>query len=649
MRFLNPRHAAVLALSLGALLLRADPAQACGGTFCDGGPQTMPVDQTGENILYVVDEKAETVEAHIQIQYEGEASRFAWVLPVQSLPTFEVGSQPLFSALLQGSVPSYGFNSQFTCNNGSAGAGGSGNAFGGGGQAGSGGSGSGGGPEVVYQKTVGAFDVVVLQGGTAKEVIDWLQNNNYQQNPAAEPILQKYLEKNYFFAAIKLTGGAGVDEIHPLVVKYHGTQPCIPLELTRIAAVENMGVRGFFLGDRRWVPSGGYKHVVLNPARLNWLSQGANYLDVVSKAADSAVANGRAFVTEYAGTSSVVSPIGVFSALWSSAPFVSAKPEQTSDLLLKQGLLSCFTDFNGETACNTGHPLLGSLLDEFLPVPAGVKPGEFYSCLACYSDQIDQLKWDGALFAQRFDERIVNPGKHAVDLLEKHPKLTRLFTTISPAEMTEDPEFHAHPTAADVPTSNVATRRSECQHVVMQLPDQRNIALPTSGSWVPWTDEMPWVERVEELPAAGDPIVLVSNTKKINDLIDAWNKSQGWPPAGSGGQGGSGTAGSGQGGNAGGSGGSGQGGVSAGPGGSGGAVPGGSGGSGQAGSSAGGMSAGVGGAGQGGAGQGGAPAGAEPEGGGCQVGAVGGAGDGAWLGGLVVGLLALRRKKEQES
>jgi hypothetical protein len=336
--------------------------------------------------------------------------------------------------------------------------------------------------------------------------------------------------------------------------------------------------------------------------------------------------------------------------------------------------------------------LLGSLLDEFLPVPAGVKSGEFYSCLACYSDQIDQLKWDGALFAQRFDERIVNPGKHAVDLLEKHPTLTRLFTTISPAEMTEDPEFHAHPTAADVPTSNVATRRFECQHTVMALPDQRTIALPTSGNWVPWTDEMPWVERVEELPAAGDPIVLVSNTKKIDDLIAAWNKSQGWPPSGGGGQGGSGTAGSGQGGNAGGSGGfgqggnaggsggsgqggnvggsggsgqagspggfggagqggdaggsggAGQGGVPSGPGGSGGAVPGGSGGSGQAGSGAGGSSVGV------GAGQGGAPAaGAEPEGGGCQVGAVGGAGDGAWLGGLVVGLLALRRKKEQES
>lgn len=27
-------------------------AHACGGTFCDAGPTSMPVDQTGENIVF---------------------------------------------------------------------------------------------------------------------------------------------------------------------------------------------------------------------------------------------------------------------------------------------------------------------------------------------------------------------------------------------------------------------------------------------------------------------------------------------------------------------------------------------------------------------------------------------------------------------
>ncbi|HEY3236040.1 MAG TPA: hypothetical protein VGJ84_15090, partial [Polyangiaceae bacterium] len=44
-------------------------ASACGGTFCDSGPTAMPVDQSGENILFVMN--GNTVEAHIQIQYQG--------------------------------------------------------------------------------------------------------------------------------------------------------------------------------------------------------------------------------------------------------------------------------------------------------------------------------------------------------------------------------------------------------------------------------------------------------------------------------------------------------------------------------------------------------------------------------------------------
>ena len=195
-----------MALAMAAAMVWAPgEAAACGGMFCDS-VQSMPVDQSGENILYAVDEVEGTVETHIQIQYQGAASRFAWVLPVQALPTFGVGSQPLFDAMLQATVPTYGYSVQNLCAppSNAFGAGGSSDGFPG--SAGSGGSDSGGGPTVVYQAQVGAFDVTVLSGGTAKEVIDWLDANGYQQNPAAEPILADYLAKNYLFAAVKLTG-----------------------------------------------------------------------------------------------------------------------------------------------------------------------------------------------------------------------------------------------------------------------------------------------------------------------------------------------------------------------------------------------------------------------------------------------------------
>src|SRR5262245_2421147 len=63
---------------LGMLVLLASPrsAEACGGLFCDG-PMPMPVDQRGEDILFVLD--GSTVEVHIRIEYTGEAARFAWI------------------------------------------------------------------------------------------------------------------------------------------------------------------------------------------------------------------------------------------------------------------------------------------------------------------------------------------------------------------------------------------------------------------------------------------------------------------------------------------------------------------------------------------------------------------------------------------
>jgi hypothetical protein len=96
-----------IALSIAALAGSERPASACGGTFCDSGPRAMPVDQKGENILFVTD--GTTVEAHVQIQYKGDPSRFAWIVPMPAVPVVTVGSELLFTNLLQATVPSYGY------------------------------------------------------------------------------------------------------------------------------------------------------------------------------------------------------------------------------------------------------------------------------------------------------------------------------------------------------------------------------------------------------------------------------------------------------------------------------------------------------------------------------------------------------------
>ena len=495
MRFLPARFAAPLISLMAAVA--PSPAHACGGTFCDApggpsGPMVMSVDQRGENILFVLDGKS--VEAHIQIQYTGDPAHFAWVIPVQQVPAFMVGSQALFDRLLGATVPTYGYTTTNACpgkNQGAAGAGGAG--------------GGPGGPSVVYQAAVGAYEIHVLSGGTADGVQQWLGKNGYAPSPDAPPILQQYLEQGYLFVAVKLQPGAGVDRIHPIVIKVPGNKPCVPLRLTAVAAVENMTVRTFFLASTRVVPMN-YKHVTPNPLRLDWLQFGNNYDTVIANAIDTPVADGHAFVTEYAGTSAVAA---IAPTKWSSTPFQTVAPEGVMTELAKQSLATC-----SQGSCVYKHPLIQGILHQFLPVPSGVTEGEFYSNLPTYKGLIDTSVWDGPGFAGAFDELIVQPAKHATSVLDDHPYLTRMLTMISPAEMTEDPEFALRSGLGDVALPHVASLSKGCVCNKMTLPGGRVVDVTTG--WPAWSAEMPWAESVVDMSTAGPPAVLVDNAADID-------------------------------------------------------------------------------------------------------------------------------------
>ncbi len=191
---------------------------------------------------------------------------------------------------------------------------------------------------------------------------------------------------------------------------------------------------------------------------------------------------------------------------------------------------------------------------DFLPAPAsgatdgGAPPikgfndtseGRFYSCLAgvagtqvsCDAGTIDAQKWDAGKFTTALSSRIIQPARHADSLIANWPYLTRLFTTISPAEMTEDPEFLEHDGLPDVRISGSGVRRVTCTGPSgMTLPDGRQVALTPTSTWPGFSNQMPFAERIEEYPSVGAGIVLVDNTERINAQLKLWNDSQGWPP-----------------------------------------------------------------------------------------------------------------------
>ena len=529
-------------LAAGALsLLTPQLAEACGGTFCDAGPTVMPVDQTGESIVFWIDEGGSEpfTEAHIQIQYEGnDAERFAWIIPVMEVPEVLVGSQNLFDNLLAATVPTFTTTTQFIddCDgfggfclfaaSDSAAEFDSGFTGGFGGES-SGGDTMGDGPEILDRGVAGAFEYVTLTGDNIEEIITWLDDSGYAQDDEAPPILQEYLDEGFVFTAVKLQSGAGVDEIHPLAIRYPGTEPCIPIRLTRIAAIEDMAIRAFFLGDQQ-VASSNWPRVVLNHSRFDWVNgPSTNYNEVVSLAVDEA--GGRAFVTEYAGTDAVVSTSGIYSNQWNPAAYEGIEPTEVVNNLTAQGLMFC-----SGADCGFSHLQVEALLEKYLPAPDNVARGDFWSCLECFPDLIDQEAWaQSPGFAADFAERISIPGEHAVDMLADASQLTRLFTLLSPHEMIEDPLFHPVSGLSPVDSNISATRFNHCSNApsYFELEDGTQVAVDDSGT-MPDVEDNPAAATIERVPASGPPQVETDNRDQITKVLDNYNRGRLVGPSG---------------------------------------------------------------------------------------------------------------------
>jgi MYXO-CTERM domain-containing protein len=493
-----------------AITLAPNPAQACGGTFCDNTGPLMPVDQRGEDILFIQD--GPEIEVHVRIQYTGEAEHFAWLVPLQSLPEISVGSDPLFVELADATAPRWRTSESYQCPDEEPGSGGTlsfvpDEDFA-----------SASEPDIVFEEQVGAFEVVVLQGGTAAEVINFLDQNGYAQDPDAEPILQEYLDEGFLFAAVKLTAAAETEDIHPLVFRMVGDEPCVPLRLTRIAAEDDMGVRVYFLNQQRWAPRN-YDHVVLNTLAFPWTSAtnlGVSrqmYTEQLTAAVD--LAGGRAFATDYAGTSADVDTFSIYRPEWDESAFIGSDPVTAIELIAILGL-------------NT-HPLIQGLLMQFIPPPDGMDPTDFWNNIEQFQDLIDLAAWDDVAFAAALGERIVEPAMHAADLLDAWPYLTRLQTTISPHEMTVDPIFAPAPDLDEVSNEITTEGLNLCGEngwrylVPWAAANPVPVCLGENGNaWPLALSEYPAL-RIERIPEMGPPQVLENFSQ---DIVAAWMDHQ---------------------------------------------------------------------------------------------------------------------------
>ncbi|MBT9559124.1 MAG: DUF2330 domain-containing protein [Myxococcales bacterium] len=445
-----------------AAVLTSPVASACGGFFCS----QVPVDQVGEQILFAVD--GNNVTAHIQVAYQGDAESFSWVLPLPSVPTLGVGTDLLFTALRGVTDPRFflTWESVSGCSGGDQ-------CFpspeAGGGDGVDAGDGGENGPVVVLvEGEVGPYDYKVVQSDSGDALFAWLNENGYDQPEASKPLVGHYVNQEFVFLALKLLKDKSAGDLQPVVVSYTSEEfACVPLKLTSIAAADDMPVTTWVLADSRAIPMN-YFHVTLNAKAYPWLECASGYwwggdttkcstayTDMVSDAADQA--NGHAFVTEYAGTSSKMAE-----QLWSEGRYnLDALKSKTDPMAFLQEMLS------------QGFPRTSSTQDiirKWIPKPASVPEDcdddpEFYTwnMESCLQYMPDDYVFDATGFAADLDAKIVKPSEEAQRLFDLHPYLTRVYTQISPDEMTKDPIFSFNPDLGDVSNEHTATATPVCK------------------------------------------------------------------------------------------------------------------------------------------------------------------------------------------
>lgn len=492
-------------------------AEACGGFFC----RQDPIDQAGESIVFAYDEPAGEIEAHVQIAYEGSAEEFSWVVPVPSNPTFFVSSEHLFTTLAATTPPLFTLfeQDQGTC-------------------ASSGDTGwwdsaiadsfsasdtadtaSGGQSVIVVQQTqVGPFDVVVLQASIADDLINWLQTNNYQVQTSMTPAIAPYIASGHLLVALRLTNDASVGDLVPLGMVYQSTEPKIPIQLTQIAAVDDMRVDVWLFGQSRAVPLN-YDHVDLNAPRLDWTTRGSNYRALLTEAVDEA--GGHAWVTDLSA---------------STSQYAGRVLPRDIDVTPLRSISNAFRFVDEVFRLGLpGNQALLDVLTEYVPMPPnvvaqGTTPQQFYNCMRCYVSGPSAITFDPVMAANAIEVELVRPLRRAEALFSDYPWMTRLSTTLSPDEMTLDPVFGFNADVPGVSSVRTATMEYDCNPNITRDEASRVLRAPGHGPLcLPSKEDAPsYLQHIDTLglPAAG--LITRYSTTGLPTVIQD-NRGNGYP------------------------------------------------------------------------------------------------------------------------
>ena len=433
-------------LLASTLTTASKPLQACGGFFC----QTTPINQAGEQIVFR--QEGNEITAMVRILYSGSAEEFSWVVPVPNTPEISLGSDITFTQLEFATRPQFFLErrgeqcEEFVPNfSGTADSATPGNDE------------DDSGVVVEEEFTVGPFDIDIVSSDNPDDLAIWLQDNGYELTDRGAELLAPYITDGMKFVAVKLLNGEDTGSIQPLLMKYTSDNPVIPIRLTAVAAMPDMGVLAWIVADARAVPEN-YEHVTPNYTRLNWYTGSGNayasYQTLITDAMNE-TAEGQGFATDFAGgiSDELVSQLSTTDAFESFL----ADLDGLSDAEYISRVLFEFIFSGGSFDARL------AVLQRELPLQDGSDNFIYQDPAALqflYSPE--QLQAARIALQDVIVTREIEPIRNATALLPQGAYMTRLFTTLSAEEMTRDPIFSYNASMPDQPIERNALLESSC-------------------------------------------------------------------------------------------------------------------------------------------------------------------------------------------
>jgi hypothetical protein len=434
---------------LPLLLVTAEVARtrACGGFFC----QQFQIAQAAEQIIFHQD--GDTVTAIVQIQYQGAAQDFSWVVPVNGIPELSLSSDLLFQNLESLTRPQFTLDiNGSTCITDRIG----GPIFSLAGAAPESSDAANDAIEVLARQSVGPFDVQVVSSTDADALARWLAENNYDLTDRGAELIAPYVELGMNFVAVRLQQDRGVGDVQPLKMVYKSEHPMIPIRLTAVATQPNLGVLVWLLGPGRAVPVN-YLHVTPNYAQLDWyrgtFAAFASYQNLITAAMDDAAVGGQGFATDYAGRdSALLQPLlDLPDQLAAEAARLLGLPNAADAL----GQLLNFGQFNGAKVLE--------IYRRRLPLPSGTPEFTYGNpSLLGGTFSIAELRKALTDALEELETDVIKPLRESLTVFDGDPYMTRMYTTLSAEEMTLDPCFGFNAELEEQPLERKATLDVEC-------------------------------------------------------------------------------------------------------------------------------------------------------------------------------------------